>query len=194
MKKLMMFALAMVALCACHGKSGSAVAIDAATTDVQTASDQEVVQRVNDIYDAVFKIYNEEDSLRNLDVHIEDGVYAHRGDFVRNYCSKDWNTLVNRINEIDSLYNSDELGFWEADYWIMGQDWHELSVSDVKVVSMTERDAVVELQLHNFDSTTPVRLSMVNENGTWCIDRFVDVRNDHDWKQEMEEYVAEYKE
>ena len=150
-----------------------------------------VIQRVEEIYGAVFKVYNEEDSLRNLDIQMENGVYDQRGDFIGNYCSREWNELVNKVDEIDSLYHSDELGFWEADYWIMGQDWHALSISDVKVIEMTETEATVELKLHNFDSAKPVSLKMVNENGVWKIDAFVDKEYDLNWKQSMQEYVAE---
>ena len=110
-----------------------------------------VVERVEEIYTTVFNVYNEEDSLRNLDIHMENGVYERRADFEANFCSDEWNTLLKKVNEIDSLYHQNEMGFWDFDYWIMGQDWHKLSISDVKFVERIGSWAEVDLKLHNFD-------------------------------------------
>ena len=63
-----------------------------------------------------------------------------------------------------------------------------MSISDIKVVSMDEDKAVVEFQLHNSDSTQPVRVIMVKENGIWKIDTFIDQAND-DWKKEMQRII-----
>ena len=178
-------------MCGCHGQ---AVNNDKVTADAvvnQEADADAVTKRVQEIYQAVFKEYNLEDSLRNLDQLEGLGAYEHRGEFNRNYCSHEWNRLSRLINEIDSLYHSDELGFWDADYWIMGQDWHNLSISDVEVLSVTPTEASVQFQLHNFDSSKPIGLHMVFEDGVWKIDNFLDVKNDMDWKKSMKEYVDE---
>ena len=176
---------------ACQGRAVNSdkVAPDAV---VNQASDADAVaSRVQEIYDAVFKEYNLEDSLRNLDQLEGLGAYAHRSEFNRNFCSKEWNELVNQIDEIDSLYHAEEMGFWDADYWIMGQDWHNLSISDIEVLAVTPSEAAVQFNLHNFDSTGPVTLRLVNEDGVWKIDDFLDVDNDHSWKKSMQEYVKE---
>ena len=73
----------------------------------------------------------------------------------------------------------------------MGQDWHNLSISDVKVLSVTPEEATVEFKLHNLDAEYPVSLRLVNEDGNWKIDDFVDVKNDLDWKRSMQEYVTD---
>ena len=82
-------------------------------------------------------------------------------------------------------------GFFDADYWIMGQDWHNLSISDVEVLATTPNEAAVQFQLHNLDTVKPVALKLVNEDGVWKIDNFTDVNNDLDWKQSMQQYVNE---
>ena len=82
------------------------------------------------------------------------------------------------------------MGFFEADYWVMGQDWGDLSVSDVQVTSMTDSTATVNLNLHNLGNPTAVRLEMRLEDGSWKIDNFVDVKNDMDWKANMKEYLS----
>ena len=149
-----------------------------------------VVERVEEIYTTVFNVYNEEDSLRNLDIHMENGVYERRADFEANFCSNEWNTLLKKVNEIDSLYHQNEMGFWDFDYWIMGQDWHKLSISDVKFVERIGSWAEVDLKLHNFDKVTPLCLMMKLEDGTWRIDDFVDLETGAGLKEDMKKYIA----
>lgn len=178
MIKKLFFVVAMTTmLCACS----KANRVEENSLD--TAS---VVSQVRDIYAAVFKVYNEEDSLRNLGLPIETSAWERRIEFNTLYCSTEWNEAFNKVEEMHRLLH----GWWEHDYWIMGQEWHNLSISDIKIVSMDEDKAVVEFQLHNSDSipTQPVRLIMVKENGIWKIDTFIDqARND--CKKEMQEYV-----
>ena len=149
-----------------------------------------VVERVEEIYTTVFNVYNEEDSLRNLDIHMENGVYERRADFEANFCSGERNTLLKKVNEIDSLYHQNEMGFWDFDYWIMGQDWHNLSISDVKFVEKIGPWVEVDLKLHNFDKVTPLCLLMKLEDGTWRIDDFVDLETGAGLKEDMKKYIA----
>ena len=140
-----------------------------------------VVQRVNDIYTQVFDLYGKASatsdfsSLENIDSL---------------YCSADWNEWVARVNDFDRQHEDDGMiGFFDADYWIMGQDWQDLSVSDVHVMSMTDSTAVTEMNLHNCGNVTVVRLEMALEDGDWKIDNFIDVTHGHDWKANMKEYL-----
>jgi hypothetical protein len=186
------FSLVMVfVLCGCHTQAKNKSAADAEGS-VNQASDTAVVQqRVQEIYGDVFKEYNLEDSLRNLDKLDGPGASARRGEFIQNYCSQEWNQLSRQINEIDSLYHAGDMGFWEADYWIMGQDWHQLSISDVEVLDVTPAEAHVKFMLHNLGSAKPVALTMVKEDGIWKIDDFQDLDNHFEWKPAMKEYVAQ---
>ena len=179
------------ALCACHSQSKNAGAPNVKDTANQIADAEAVQQRVQEIYSDVFKEYNLEDSLRNLDMLDGPGASARRGDFNRNYCSREWNGLSRQIREIDSLYHADELGFWEADYWIMGQDWHQLSISDIEVLNVSPTEADVKFMLHNLGEAKPVALILVKEGGIWKIDNFKDLNIDMDWKRAMKEYVGQ---
>ena len=190
-RKYLFLVVTAFALCGCQGQAVNAEKVEAKAVVNQEVDAQAVVNRVQEIYNVVFKEYNLEDSLRNLDQLEGLGAYEHRDEFNRNYCSQEWNRLMRQINEIDSLYHSDELGFWDADYWIMAQDWYNLSISDVEVLSVTPTEASVQFQLHNFDSSKPIGLHMVFEDGVWKIDNFLDVENDLDWKKSMQEYVTE---
>ncbi len=179
------------ALCACHSQSENAGTPNIKDSANQIADAEAVQQRVQEIYSDVFKEYNLEDSLRNLDMLDGPGASARRGDFNRNYCSREWNDLSRQIREIDSLYHADELGFWEADYWIMGQDWHQLSISDIEVLNVSPTEADVKFMLHNLGEAKPVALILVKEDGIWKIDNFNDLNIDMDWKRAMKEYVGQ---
>ena len=179
MRKLLLLSVIVVALVACSNRGD----VSNATKDQQldTAA---VIQRVEEIYGAVFKVYNEEDSL-SLVLPIEKKERLNTL-----YCSTEWNEAFNKVEEIHSLLN----GWWERDYWIMGDRLGlNLSISDIKVVSMDEDKAVVEFQLHNSNSALPVqpvRLIMVKENGIWKIDTFIDQAGS-DWKKEMQEIIKD---
>lgn len=179
------------ALCACHSQSENAGTPNLKDSANQIADAEAVQQRVQEIYSDVFKEYNLEDSLRNLDMLDGLGASARRGDINRNYCSREWNDLSRQIREIDSLYHADELGFWEADYWIMGQDWHQLSISDIEVLNVSPTEADVKFMLHNLGEAKPVALILVKEDGIWKIDNFKDLNIDMDWKRAMKEYVGQ---
>lgn len=187
---VLLMALALV-IGGCSNQSQESKQETAEAVETQVSDVEAVKQRVEEIYGEVFKEYNREDSLRNLDQLEGPGAYARRGEFCKNYCSQEWNDLVSQIADIDSMYHSDELGFWEADYWIMGQDWHQLSISDVEVLSVTPAQAAVEFKLHNLGNANPVIVLLVKENGIWKIDDFKDMGSNLDWKHSMQEYVKD---
>ena len=192
MKKLILSLVALVAMLAACQPNGSQQAAESQKTTVsEQLTATEVQNRVRDIYKAVFKVYNEEDSLRNLDIQMENGVFENLGRFNKDYCSKEWNLLLAKVNEIDSLNHEGELGFWEFDYWIMGQDWHNLSISDIEVQNVAENEATVQLKLHNFDSVQTMDLLLVKEDGSWKIDDFKQADGDMDLKRAMQQYIEE---
>ncbi len=188
MKSFCVAILALMTLVACKKESqqpvtsvsvvNTRVEPSAPSTEKKTPSYLE--QRVNTIYSKVFAEYNQANELEEIgNIPEPDSLY----------CSKDWNSWVNKVREYDSENNTDEIGFFEADYWVMGQDFGNLSVSDVKTVSLNDRIGVVELKIHNFDDVIPVRLDMVFEKDEWMIDDFIDMDHNLDWKKEMKEYM-----
>lgn len=191
MRKVILLMALALAICGCQGQAVKSEKAVEGTAVNQMSDAEAVAQRVQEIYAAVFKVYNEEDSLRNLDIQMENDSWKSRDKFNHDFCSKEWNTLLAKVDEIDSLYHSGELGFWEADYWIMGQDWHELSISDVEVQSVSPDEATVQLQLHNCGTKKPVTLLLIKEEGVWKIDDFLDADIDYSWKKSMQEYVTE---
>lgn len=177
-RRMLLIALAAVWLGACStGNQVDKVQNNA----LDTAS---VVQRVNDIYADVFQYYElmaSPDSRKRLT-----GIKPPAVKF----CSRDWNDWLSQVASFDAEHNADGMGFFDADYWIMGQDWGDLSVSDVRVTAMTDSTATVELNLHNLGSVTAVHLNLCQDGGAWKIDNFIDVTHDLDWKANMKEYLA----
>lgn len=174
MIKKLIFVVAMTTmLCACS----KANRVEKNSLD--TAS---VVSQVNEIYNDVFKQYAE------LNQQKDDKKQVNNDSL---YCSADWNRHIARVDSVNQ--QNGVIDILDVDYWIMGQDWGELSVSDVRVASMTDSTATVELNLHNLGNVNPVRLDMIVENGAWRIDNFIDVKNDYDWKARMKEYLTQEK-
>lgn len=115
----------------------------------------------------------------------------HAIDLDDSYCSTDWNRMVESVIEKDAK-NKKGIGFFDADYWIMGQDWGDLTPVNIQVTMQDDSHAVVTFEMDDTGSgMKQVQLDMVNEQGQWRIDNFIDRKNDLDWKQNMREYLAQ---
>ena len=149
---------------------------------VSKKSDGNVLHRVEQIYKDVFAEYSKYDE----DFETVDDV-----SFDDDYCSESWKSLLAKVLDFDSTNHPDDVGFFDADYWVMGQDAEDLSASDFKLIEEKGDHAIVEFSLHNCGHVTKVRLEMVRERGDWFIDNFIDLDYDVNWKQSMEEYLKE---
>ena len=184
-KHLVICACALALLCSCqqanrHAAAPAPAEEPAIATDSVKGSPQpttsEVEQRVKAIYDDVARTYGNDVMPNQLK------------DLAPLYCSRDWNQTVAAVNEADK---DDEIGFFEADYWIMGQDYQDISADNIIVETLHDKEATATLSLHNSGNTTRVKLMLVLEDGQWMIDDFIDLDHDSDWKQEMKEYIAD---
>ena len=186
MKKIGLgFALMVVALMCISGcKLPSGNKVQPAVANQEGLSEQDVTNRVYEIYSMVYTIYNAWAS-GDTTVHLYDY------DFESEYCSRDWNNLVARVNEYDNSHEEIEMGFFDADYWVMGQDAQDLSISEVSVVKFQGDKAVVEFDRENCGSTSRIRLEMVYEDGEWKIDNFIDLQYELNWKENMKNYLTE---
>lgn len=182
-KKLCIAVMTVICLSGCSTGSHEERAVDNATSVALDTA--QVVNRVNEIYADVFQYY----TLLADSARLQGRLVGIKPPAVK-FCTRDWNDWVTRVNSFDAEHNDGMMGFFEADYWIMGQDWGDLSLSDVNVASMTDSTAMVEFKLHNLGSEIPVRLNMALEDGDWKIDNFIDVANDLDWKANMKEYLS----
>jgi hypothetical protein len=157
----------------------TAVVDSTAAEDANPADPELITNRVIAIYDAVATAYPE---IRDLTPSTDSLDVA--------FCSNQWQTLVAMVNAKDA----EEMGvdrFFDADYWIMGQDWGKITVSDIKVSLKDDGHANVDLILHNL-SDIKVKLEMVFERGEWLIDNFIDQTNGADWKKNMTKYLEDH--
>ena len=180
------FALLIVAVLSISGcKQPSLNATQPVATNQQERLQQDVVNRVYEIYREVFTVYNawsKDDAAVNLSNY----------DFDSQYCSRDWNDIVKRVKDFDDSHDEIEMGFFDADYWVMGQDANELSISDVRLIDLQQDRAQVEFNLKNCGSISLVRLEMVLEGGEWRIDNFIDIDHNYgdiNWKANMKDYL-----
>jgi hypothetical protein len=143
---------------------------------------QYALETVQEVYEAVGQAYSSEDWQ------------TQSNELDKKFCSKDWNTTVKSVIEKDNQ-NPDEMGFFDADYWVMGQDFSKkIYATDLNLEKLlmddTPWEAAVTLKLHNF-SEIPVRVNLIYEGGEWKVDDLTDLSNDLDWKKSMKEYLAE---
>ena len=143
---------------------------------------QYALETVQEVYEAVGQAYSSEDWQ------------TQSNELDKKFCSKDWNATVKAVIEKDNQ-NPDEIGFFDADYWVMGQDFSKkIYATDLNLEKLlmddTPWEAAVTLKLHNF-SEIPVRVNLIYEGGEWKVDDLTDLSNDLDWKKSMKEYLAE---
>ena len=142
------------------------------------SADPEVItDRVNAIYAAVAEAYPEINDITPSNDQLDDA-----------YCTSEWKTLVQMVNSKDAE-NMGRGGFFDADYWIMGQDWGKITISGLKVDVKDNTHANAFITLHNLGSQTKVQLELVFEHGEWLIGNFIDETHKMDWKKSMMQYL-----
>ena len=140
-------------------------------------------ERVTAIYDDVFGVYNENNTANGLSV-------IGLRNFEKDYCSDDFNKVLKQVLEYDEEHSKDEIGYFEGDYWIQGQDWDNLKMEIVSVTEFTDNAAKVRVNITNFGHEELVELPMVFERDDWYIDSFITFGEfGYDEKLGMKEYI-----
>ncbi len=189
MEKTFIASLIIILLASCGGSQSSSGTDESAepttetSTSVEKKSDGNVLHRVEQIYQDVLASYQRIDEEENDENQIIKSPEEK-------YCSSDWNKVSEEVAEYDTTQHPEEIGFFEADYWIMGQDFDNPTASDFKLVEQKGDRAVVEFVMHNF-KPIHVRLEMVHERGDWYIDNFIDLDFEFNWKKEMNDYLKQ---
>ncbi len=138
----------------------------------------EVQNRVEEIYNFICKQYN--DAKANV---------PDRSKFQK-FCSSAWNAQAAAVDRIDAKHVG-EIGLWDYDYWIQGQDWDSVSYKNVKVMDIVDgRTAHVELILHNMQDNL-IGLTLIKERGKWFIDDLIDEPNPHGIRKTQAKYIKE---
>ncbi|MBR4730368.1 MAG: DUF3828 domain-containing protein [Prevotella sp.] len=189
MKKIILFGSIIMALTGCGNKDkaniiplgNDAPPVEEVTIDNGQKSDSAdpelITDRVNAIYAAVAEAYPEINDITPSNDQLDDA-----------YCTSEWKTLVQMVNSKDAE-NMGRGGFFDADYWIMGQDWGKITISGLKVDVKDNTHANAFFTLHNLGSQTKVQLELVFEHGEWLIGNFIDETHKMDWKKSMMLYL-----
>ena len=146
-----------------------------------------LVERVSNIYKDVCDTYNAAQNDLNFTEKLAEK------DFDGNYCTDSWNDILKEVIEFDKVNSVGEIGFFEFEYWIMGQDFQDMSFHDVKVLDLHDNEATVGLILVNMDSDIKLKLNMKFERGDWYIDDIENQTMDFDMKKDMTEYLKDSK-
>jgi hypothetical protein len=188
-KKIILFGCVIITLAGCSDKDkaniiplgNDAPPVEEVTTDngqkKDSADPELITDRVSAIYAAVAEAYPEINDITPSNDQLDDA-----------YCTSEWKTLVQMVNSKDAE-NMGRGGFFDADYWIMGQDWGKITISGLKVDVKDNTHANAFFTLHNLGSQTKVQLELVFEHGEWLIGNFIDETHKMDWKKSMMQYL-----
>lgn len=188
-KKIILFGCVIITLTGCSDKDkaniiplgNDAPPVEEVTTDngkkKDSADPELITDRVSAIYAAVAEAYPEINDITPSNDQLDDA-----------YCTSEWKTLVQMVNSKDAE-NMGRGGFFDADYWIMGQDWGKITISGLKVDVKDNTHANAFFTLHNLGSQTKVQLELVFEHGEWLIGNFIDETHKMDWKKSMMQYL-----
>ena len=158
------------------GNECSADSVSSGYTEEDTVEDM-VRAQVTSIYDKIFGWYIAHvDSMDITDFDTEE------------YLSEDYMKLYRQVVQHDSELG--EIGFFDGDHWIQGQDWSsDLSMQIGRVEVMDAEHACCNVLIHNGGTDTPLVLAVVRQGDKWYIDDFMDEPRDYSEKEEMRKYL-----
>ena len=164
-----------------------------ATEQVDTAAQRLEAERLAKIEEETKEIEKSVTHIyQQVDVAYRSSPVGKSIDLDALYCTADWLQTMEAVRAKDAQ-KQDEIGFFDADYWVMGQDVAgSITVSDIAVDSLDidEGKAQVFLNLHNGPGNEPLRLNMLYEKDQWRIDEFTTLEPDtFSWKANMKEYL-----
>lgn len=152
--------------------------IVADTTVADSQASRKVLDRVVDIYTYICDAYNK-----------DAGNTAGLSDTIAGrYCSASWRKDAKAVKEEEAKHRG-ELGCFDYDFWIQGQDWNKVSFSNVIVGVSSPDKAVATIIVHN-GGDSKVSLSLVRENGQWMIDDLTDKGCPQGVRSVMQAYYA----
>lgn len=137
-----------------------------------TDSEESILKGVRAIYAA---FANEDPNLTELD---------------QKYSSTSLKKAIDDVIAYDKKNNDGYIGFFEFDYHVMGQDFYNISITELKVDSANAHTAKVSFNLHNLGEVIPMKLDMVKEDGEWKIDNYINAGEKYyDLRANINEYL-----
>lgn len=171
--------LALLAFAACE---------NTATNNSTQSSENEQVVESNDLVHPSVSPHTEQEVAQLVE-------NFYNGKTKKMECTKSWYDLVSaadaKMCEGQSEDECDDgYGYFDYDYFVMGQDVAEdFHVSDVKVEILQGDYAKVSFTLHNF-RPIQMALELVYENNNWYIDNFINKSENLNLRDDMERFTS----
>lgn len=109
-------------------------------------------------------------------------------DFDALYLSSKYKALIRKIRDKDrDIEAQGQIGFFDSDHWVCGQDFQGLSMNIVAISPVTSKKCSADINITNCGTLIHVTLDMVLEKGQWMIDDFR--INDISEKEQMQKYL-----
>ena len=157
-------------------------------------AEQEVAQRVQEIYDIVIPWYNShEGDIRSVN------------DFDERFLSKDLQMMGAQVDailrELHEKGDDDIPPGYDYDHWVMGQDWENLSIRTDSIRVLSPDTAEAYMCITNCGYQQNFMLVMARDDKNWFIDDFrqydeqtkgftiSDKKNIQDYINENREYI-----
>lgn len=174
MRKTFVIVAAVLSLCACgrQGKTGAdgcgtaANADSAAIVLEEAAADEcEAGDSLRAMYADVFAWYAKAEKDISL--------LSRKPDFEARYMSSSYNALYRRVLSADgAAADGGEIGFFDSDHWICGQDFQNLSATVAKVSRLAAGKCAAEVVVTNCGQRDTIGVDLVKEGAAWKIDDF----------------------
>lgn len=150
-------------------------------TDKGIDTNQAARKALQAIYADVFKWY----ALAEKDL----SVLNKMPDFDEKYMSSEYKRLLVKVKTIDKKHEDQgEIGFFDYDHWVCGQDFQNLSMKVVKT-TVDSGKCSADVIITNCGNENCVTVDLVCENGVWKIDDFhTDGTSE---KARMRQYVSD---
>ena len=179
MKKQLWMAALMLALVGCGPKGNTQKESAETAAEAQVLDSLSAAQFVENVYNEVFALYKR--SLNGKTTMPDVAALDHR------FCSAAYLEQDSLIAVADEQ-SPEEMGFWDYDHWVQGQDWCDDLASRVDSVKEEQDKAMVFVTITNCSSQQQLALRIVNEGEkTLKIDDFIVFSEDGKSRSEREE-------
>lgn len=181
MRNLLILSLALALFgCSQTSNNGGQQSTAADTTAVADSQEQNAEVRLQAIYADVFGWY--------VKAEKDPSVLQKMPDFDSRYMSAGYKEALREVKAADKEAEANgEIGFFDADHWIQGQDFQDLKMTVAGIVTDGNDRCKADVDITNCGTTKRIAVVLVNEQGQWMIDDFV--ADGQSEKAQMLDYV-----
>lgn len=181
MRNLLILSLVLALFgCSQSSNNGGQQSTAADTTAVADNQEQTAEARLQAIYDDVFGWYAKAEK--------DPSVMQKMPDFDDQYTSAGYKDALRKVKAVDKQAEANgEIGFFDSDHWIQGQDFQDLKMTVAGIVAEGKDKCKADVDITNCGATKRIVVVLVKEQGQWMIDDFV--ADGQSEKAQMLDYV-----